>query len=348
MAWEPRNTKNPDGDGLAFENHSKNLRRNFGLIFEKDEANTKLRTSYNKYHLPVPGAVLRNGKGYVFMTKTNLNLSKELTDGYFEYLKQIGLYDDIREMLDQDANDRNRINNGNLIPLITNSANGLDIPDLSLKIITSAESFRGWKVPMGRNTVDSRNNPTVSITLRDTNKHLCYHLLRAWIRYIELLDAGLIHRKNYNIEYNILDYAASIFYIVVGEDGEEIQYICKFVGVFPTKDPSGIFSTSENSLETPIKISAEFQATFFVPMKIELVEEFNALSTRLEAASNYASYMHNDINLYWKGTPYITFKNGKYYLKFPDGADRTIGSKAGNKSALNRVQNVFNTVRGLF
>lgn len=342
------NSSNQEGgDTTVFGNQSISLRRNFGLIFERLDANNKLRTAYNRFNLPVPGAMLRAGRSYTFMTKPDLNLSDELTDGYFDYLKQVGLFEDIKECLTHDSKDRNRNSSGNFIPLVTNSINGLSIPDLTLKTITSAESFRGWKIPMARNTVDSRNNPTISLNFRENNNLMCYHMHRSWIRYIELLDTGLIHRKEYNIKYNILDYAASIFHIVVAEDGEEILYICKFVGVFPTKDASSLFSTNENILETPLKFDVEYQSAFFIPMRMELIDEFNELA-KARGDVEMPTYMHNNVNLYWTGTPYITSINDgertKFLLKFTRGKDNTIGGRAGTK-AYGKSRNFLNTAR---
>ena len=325
------------------------IKTKFGLYFDRGEANTAFTTKFNKYNLPIPGQVLKSGRAYVFMTKPDFNLggkqggnkfinlitNKNDADveyisysGYFSYLSKLPIWEKIKGYLDASNKSPSPF-----IPLVTNACFGYDPPDLTLKTEDGPDTFRGWKTMLARNSVESRKLPSFSLSFKLDNDLVAYHLVKAWFEAIELEDQGILHRKETYLEMNIVDYMASMFYIVVGEDGESILFISKITGCFPTKDPASVFSSNDaGSLDTgsQLKLNTDWQGIFYDTMNIAIIDDFNAIAE--QAASNNLGenpiYLDPNENDYWGSTPVIIFDQtaGNYKLKWTDDGNTVSGA----------------------
>ena len=338
-------------DTSEAESTSDKIKTKFGLYFDRGQANTAFTTKFNKYNLPIPGQVLKSGRAYVFMTKPDFNLGgkqggnkfinlitnndgdKEYISysGYFSYLSKLPIWEKIKSYLD--ASNRSP---SPFIPLVTNACFGYDPPDLTIKTEDGPDTFRGWKTMLARNSVESRKLPSFSLSFKLDNDLVAYHLIKAWFEAIELEDQGILHRKEIYLEMNIVDYMASMFYVVVGEDGETILFISKITGCFPTKDPASVFSSNDaGSLDTgsQLKLNTDWQGIFYDTMNIAIIDDFNAIAE--QAASNNLGenpiYLDPNENDYWGSTPVIIFDQtaGNYKLKWTDDGNTISGAHLG-------------------
>ena len=339
-------------DTSEAESTSDKIKTKFGLYFDRGQASTAFTTKFNKYNLPIPGQVLKSGRAYVFMTKPDFNLGgkqggnkfinlitnandadKEYISysGYFSYLSKLPIWEKIKSYLD--ASNRS---SSPFIPLVTNACFGYDPPDLTIKTEDGPDTFRGWKTMLARNSVESRKLPSFSLSFKLDNDLVAYHLVKAWFEAIELEDQGILHRKETYLEMNIVDYMASMFYVVVGEDGETILFISKITGCFPTKDPASVFSSNDaGSLDTgsQLKLNTDWQGIFYDTMNIAIIDDFNAIAE--QAANNNLGespiYLDPAENDYWGSTPVIIFDQtaGNYKLKWTDDGNTVSGVNLG-------------------
>ncbi|MGL5749615.1 MAG: hypothetical protein ACRCXT_03735 [Paraclostridium sp.] len=317
------NSYNPSSDLAQISRESDKIKERFGLFFNKSEANIQTLSFFNRYRITVPGAVLKRGRGYIFMTRPDCNIKTfgggSLNDGikdqsFFKYLNNDNVLKSILPMLQLSYTAAPVF-----IPLITNIATGLDVPDVNIKTGNSVETFRGWKITYGKHGTESKTGIQFSLTLNDTNKLLGYNFIKAWTTYIETLDKGMCSRSSINKKFNILDYASSLYYIVVAEDGETILYWCKYTGVFPVKENNSAFSMSdEGEIQAPFKLNVDFVASFFESGNPDILTEFNKLSGGGSAAKQ-ATY-NNPENGYWTGLPFIEGSRSGYKLKFTNNS----------------------------
>lgn len=299
-------------------NNSKDSEQH-GIIMDKSSSLKSIVHKFNKYYTMTPAAELRGGKAYVFMTKPEMNICRDgrLTedmskDPYMENIHKMSLTKDIMRQLSSTAN-------SGFLPIVTNRCMGLDPSDVTFKTNSSPETYRGWKVVFGTHSVESKSAPTLTLQFQETRDLLVFHTFKIWTNYMEMMSKGQVNRRTIHKKSNALDYAVTIYYIVVGENGHDIIFYAEYVGMFPTSENSSGFTSNETKdVDGMQKISVSFSGSFYNQMDPEIMKRFKLISSGISGVESAdANYMGQ--GEFWGGQPFIKEKDGKYSLHFTKG-----------------------------
>ena len=257
------------------------------IIHEESQINVPSHYKYvqdiNRFKLKYPDHNIERSVGYLFFTKPDLNI----LDDSGEVLDQAaGLYS-IRDMLrskDIALVQSLKSNYGpKFINLLASYAENLDLPDQQMKPRESAETSSRWKIMYGFRTSESKAANTFSITYTDDRNLSVYKTHKVWVDYIDAVSVRCdISPKREYVLKRILDYAVSVYYILVSEDGKSVLYFGKFVGVFPLNTSDSAFSWSKGDEGKVRSYQIQYQYSFFLPMNPLLIKEFNDLNGSIE------------------------------------------------------------------
>ena len=135
------------------------------------------------------------------------------------------------------------------MPIITTQAKSYPVSDFELKTVEKGNTFFGHVLQYGKHNEEHRISGTVSIDFRNDRYLSILKLIYLWMSYIYLVSKTDYIEPRLSYQTNaILDYPASIYYLVTRRDMKEIVYWEKLTGVFPIKAPISIFSYSDNMI----------------------------------------------------------------------------------------------------
>lgn len=142
-----------------------------------------------------------------------------------------------------------RANNNIWLPIITTRAKNYNVSDAELKYYDKGLTFFGHKITYGKHSEEYKVGGTISIDFRNDRYLSIMKMMQIWMSYIYNVSKNDYIVPDENYQRNaILDYAGSIYYLVCRRDGRELVYWEKLVGVFPTRVPYSIFSTSDQMI----------------------------------------------------------------------------------------------------
>lgn len=165
------------------------------------------------------------------------------------------------------------------LPIITNRAMTYQTQDFGLKTVEKGNTFYGHVLKYGKHSEDHKTSGTITIDFRNDRQLSVMKMIYLWMAYIWIISrTGDISPTRYNEENGILDYAASLYYVVTRRDMSEIVYIEKLVGVFPTALPFSIFNYND-SMMLGDTLSVEFSYGIRCdPMDPAIMVDINYLS----------------------------------------------------------------------
>lgn len=288
-----------------------------GIEFNKDASNSNIIDRFNRYLLPTPGSEFKNCTGYIFITKPSMNIVSggSLTSDMRKnsYMEECFKNPNLQKIMKQLSSP----SGSGFIPLFTNRFMGYDPQDISYKVNSSPETFRGWKVVFGRHAVESKVAPTVSIPFSETNDLLVYHTSKIWSTYVEMLDKGQVRRKPQSMKSNELDYTATLYFILVGPDGHDIVFYSETVGIFSTTENGSGFGVDETrNAAGANKTTISFAASFYDAMNPEILERFKKQSNGSSRVRD-TTYLEETVG--WVGQPVIESSGVKHKLYFTQG-----------------------------
>lgn len=275
------------------------------------------RNKINRFSFQLPAEFNSKFKGYIFMTRPDLNINEngELVDGikinpYFDGLKRQD--PEILDILQSST----RTIESPFINIFTNRFEGLSVPDITLETYDTMETIRGNKLSYARHTVKSKLGYSFSLALNEDKQQTVYKLIKTWIDYTSMIQRGVIKPKDEYRSSKVIDYASSLYYFVVGEDGETILFYAKLTGIIPENIPSSTWSTSEIGWKSGVpKHNINFKSAFFEEYDPSIIAEFNNLTGGPEVYSN--GNIANTMNV-------ETLSHGKNYVSsaFVETTDR--------------------------
>lgn len=231
----------------------------------------------NRFKLRYPDHEIERSVGYVIFTKPDLNIVNSSGEMVPDETSKIpaSLHDlvyskdiEIVRCLKQDYK-------VNFIGPILDKAENFEVSDVQMKTRQTAESSGNWKIDYGFRTNESKGSGTFSINYTDDRNLTIYKLHKIWVEYMHHVFYGTMQPSASHIMNGILDYASSVYYILVGEDGETIRYYAKYTGVFPTTIPDGTFSWAEGDESKRRTCSITYQYSFFEAMNPLIIKDFN-------------------------------------------------------------------------
>lgn len=184
--------------------------------------------------------------------------------------------------------------------LLSNRVQGLGSAAISLGVRESVTAAtRGVQITPGT-IVTSNNGGTLDLQFRDTKYMDVYEMIRMWIWYIHKRTTGEFfppfngyqyqntwaHSANGNGVINnytcshpydrALEYAASLYDIVVDETGKNIIYWCKYYGIFPISLSNPMLANDKNvALTGEPLLSTSFRYQYKLENVYRTLIEFN-------------------------------------------------------------------------
>ena len=251
----------------------------------KDSLNLKIDrldwfVNFNRYRITHPDYHLTNSRSYVFMTRPDLNIMDSSGSGLnpdFQRSSDAAFYYSAAEKHPNICLSLSRAFAGthDFIPLISNTARSLDIQDESIKTSEHGETLTGWKLVYARHNIDSKTAGTFSMNYIDDNMLSIYYMHAIWVRYMSDVSRGIIDPKIDYVRNFILDYAASVYYFLTEQSGENIIFWSKYYGIFPTVAPSSPFSFNEGTIIKAPELSIQYAYAFKDDMNPLALAEFN-------------------------------------------------------------------------
>jgi hypothetical protein len=297
----------------------------------------------NRFDLPEGFNFLGGLRGYIFMTRPDLNIWDIKNNGQALSLapsnaSKVGLRELMTNGTPVDKENLSALQQNSgfpspYMPIFTNFCKGYSPEDQMLDVVELGETHHGMKVKYGKHLMHSRSTGTFSLTLQDTKFLSVYKNIAVWTDYIEMAFLGDISPKDYYIKQGILDYAVSLFYLVTKQDGSELVYWEKLLGVFPKSRPDSAFATTKDQLSFP-EYSVQFEYSLKSRSSVldpVVLSEMNTLagfakkdrSTAVGSVlDNINSYFpaydaaNHTIGIPFVNAPKIEFINGKFYLRW--------------------------------
>jgi hypothetical protein len=240
--------------------------------------------NFNRYHVNHPDYNLPNSVPYVFITRPDLNIFdadtgevndsiKQTAEAAFFYEASLKHQNVCLSLTSQYSGSHD------FIPLLSNTADSLDIQDESIKTIETGETLTGWKIVYARHDIESKTAGTINISYTDDNMLSIYLMHKIWHEYMNGVSRGIFGPKDSYARNGIIDYASSIYYILTDQTGENIIFWTKYYGAFPTNCPSSTFSyNKDNPIKTP-SLSIQYAYSFKEDMNPLALAEFNGNSS---------------------------------------------------------------------
>lgn len=231
---------------------------------------------------------LETGRCYMFMTKPNLNLTTNLPapnekdnnkrytkdvyntleGGFTEYVARN--FPELIRSLTQDSASKIP----NFIPLLFNNFKGMSVDDFSLAETTVGETFRGYSQKLPTNSVQSQAGGTLSITYAEKMPTTITYLHKVWFDYCEKVKWGAVVPSDETIKKKEIDYDSSIYFFVVGPDGETILFWGKYTGVVPVSLPYSVFGAEVGSIGVQ-QVSISYLYSHREFLQPEILQDFN-------------------------------------------------------------------------
>ena len=275
----------------------------------------KYMENYNRYKLVMTDDVLAKSFSHVFFIKPDCNIY----DGSGALLQNLRNNPDFYyasqncpELLNELTQQKGA--NHEFMMLLSNKAETFDLKDEYIKYDSYGQGLTGYKVPYGKNDVESKSDSTFSVKYTDDRDLHVYRLHKLWMDYIAYVYRGRVSPTKDYVMNKILDYPICVYFIMTAEDGETIIFWSKYWGVFPVNAPSSQFSFArENAggVHEP-QLNIEYQYAWKEDFNPLTLVEFNQHSAKLgnyRYTNTFQSYKIGT-GYTWSGAPFIETMRG--------------------------------------
>lgn len=163
-----------------------------------------------------------------------------------------------------------------LIPFLTGRVESIQLPDYSIKTFSLTQPYTKYSLPMSLTSIESTTGGSFDVSFREDGNFSITKMFYAWIRYMDGVMRNEYSPKAKYQKYNALDYATSVYDIIVDPTGTEIKFFGKYTGVIPTAVPlsdHGFNKSGGSSGASSVNIS--FQYFHYEPLNPEILLDFN-------------------------------------------------------------------------
>ena len=286
---------------------------NVYLNKNRDQTGIENLTKFSGYNQQVYNDSSISGYGLIFITKPSLFIQpiKPIYNNYNESLAYNNMCKDpsfTYYINGENTNEKDLLVVKELsyfsysdiqslfLPIFTNCALNISIPDTNLDTTNSFQSKEGYSIPMPTTKIPSEAASTITITVNETSNLDFYKTIQLWVDYIYNISKGIFSANPDMIKNNMIDYTSSIYYFMLAPDGRTLKYWCRFTSAFPTSKIANAFSYQKGSHDN-ITIDIPFQYTLKEEMNPQILEDFNMLSLKLVNAifadESYSSFLNS-------------------------------------------------------
>lgn len=260
----------PDGfSGMGFVDTA------FGTLLEK----------FNVWNLPDYDNVPEPFIGHIFMSRPSLEILPNLRDMKKLSVLHGVLTDEYGEQLALSL-DRNA--SSKWLPIITSRAKNYPVEDIELQSVEKSSTFFGHTITYSKHNEEYKSGKTISIDFRNDRFNSIFKLMYIWMFYIHTVSRSSSYIKvNPDYEENgILDYCASLYYVVTRSDNSRIIYWDKLVGVRPKKLPVSMYNW-DDAIKLVDTVSIDFEYSLRSnPMDPAILMDINMLNNRTETEAS--------------------------------------------------------------
>lgn len=263
--------------------------------------------------------------GHIFMTRPSLYLTPSNMDKLRMLPTTAGLIKSQTDvsffnMLKYDAKTR-------WLPVVTNFAKNYNVNDMELKSVDKAETYYGHTIKYGKHNEEYKHGGTISIEFRNDKVQSIMRLMWFWVTYIYNISREDYLEPSFDAIWNgILDYDASLFYLVTKRDGRTLVYWEELVGLHPKRVPLSNYSWNDNMiLQDTVSIDFDYNIRRD-PLDPGILADINCLSIQNTDANSRAvtrikSDNFNVINDVYSSGPVIKvgtniYNEKTYYLEY--------------------------------
>jgi hypothetical protein len=241
---------------------------------------------------------------YIFFTKPDLNFSNENLandPSLFNLSKDPKGIEIMKNLTCSPFKGLSNPGQG-FIKLLTNMAENFDNSDISFRTDNFVETFRGYKMQLPIDDIDSTTVGNFSINYTEIFNLPITLLHKTWLDYIRGLRFGNLKPSDYCRKNRIIDFMCSVFYFELAEDNRHIEYYSKFTGVFPLNVPYSAYSWSVGEAKLK-RLSIQYAYNFKEDLNPEILEDFRQLTSSTGNSqkpynfeNNWADKVNIDIN----------------------------------------------------
>lgn len=255
-----------------------------------DEPFSTILKKFNVWRLPEYENAPEPFIGHIFMSRPSLEISNNM-DALTKLSAMHGVITD--EYGKKLALSLDRLEPNKWIPLITSRAKNYAVDDIELRSVEKSNTFFGHTITYSKHNEEYKAGKTISIDFRNDKYRSIFNLMYIWMFYIHYISRSYSAIKVFeeHEEKGILDYCASIYYIVTKSDNRKIIYWDKLTGVRPKRLPVSMYNW-EDTIKVVDTISIEFEYGIRSnPMDPAILLDINMLNNYTEEqASNILLY----------------------------------------------------------
>lgn len=282
---------------------------------------------YNIFRKKYPNMQLENSIGHVFITRPDLHI---VTSGG-AYNPELAARPEFAEFFRNNANARyyrklmlqlcSSFASNNLMTELSSHIENFEVSDEVIKTRDVPQTMNDWKMNYAGNINESQSAGTITLNYTDNRYLDIYYTHYFWVIYMALVKDGFLTPNRNYIHDKIMDYAASLYYFLLAEDGCTILFYSKLTGVFPLNIPSSTMSWNMGE-HKQLKYSIQYNYNHKESMNPEILGDFMRanpeLSGRYFTGSPRSLYDPvNDVMAKpWTAGPYIKNVNGVNKLYF--------------------------------
>lgn len=325
---DPLNSKAKVNDDMDIVRKASNIE-----IFSRQGIYLQQMNYYNKFKLENNNDRLSKSFAHVFFIRPDCKIFKEpfnvgnmqLQSGlktFPEFYYAIKHCPDVLRQLTQNSGYPHQF-----ALYLSNKARSFEIADEYLTDTSYGQGLTGYKIPYGKDDVESKTVGEFSIRYVDDRDLHVYNLHKLWKDYISYVFRGKVYPKTQYITNKILDYATCVYYILTAEDGETIIFWSKYWGVFPIESPSSGFSFAQDNtggVKDP-ELNLKYKYAWKEDFNPLTLIEFNAHSAKTITDKSSFQYVNPyqeakaGTGYTWSQVPFIeTFSgNGANALELP-------------------------------
>jgi len=258
-----------------------------------------------------------------------------------------------------------RANSNIWLPLITTRSKNFNVNDAELKQIEKGLTFFGHKIIYGKHSEDHKIAGSFTLEFRNDRYLSILKMMQLWVSYIYNVSKNdwIVPDENYQ-RNAILDYCGSLYYLVTRRDGRELVYWEKLTGVFPTRVPWSMFSTTDQMIVED-NVSIDFAYSIRSdPCDPSVLNDINVLSgdsydtiqQKMANGWTHPSLLSNEVwqnnketpfvkGDVWATNPYIVMNRDntgclKYYLTWENKTNPNINYSDNYIQAANAMRNL--------
>ena len=282
------------------DNTFKKMKRAYGIYEPGDMKDWDHFYIFNRMD---PYFQLGTTREYVFFVKPDLHIFNKGTSEFFEPISRNPFFVDLRyrggnsgrymkilRNLQKSAGDTDSCP---FIRAFTNKIrSGIDLPDIQASDQETATNQFGTRITYRKSSISSDEGFDFTTEFEDNKFLEIYTWFKAYDEYERMKYKGYIKIDNSQecaqwrqyAQYKILHDQMAVFKIVVAENGTDIVYFARIIGVYPKSVNRSAFS--ELPEDGKLKITTTWHGAFVDDLTRDTISHFNHLAAKIGSDSD--------------------------------------------------------------